>query len=374
MKTRGLIIITLFITLCACEEREQYIPSSEIPVDSFELADINLESRINYYPTGKDMVISYVSNNCDKVFFYSVDKKICIDSLPFDRRDMEEQYYIDKNKNIYVYKSEQNTLLIRDSNGNEKSVYKIPEFIYHSWDTFTRTYAALSLPLQVIDSTIIMNNLQGYHLADKRERTLYFKKDNLSYMKVVADSLVKIDEFGTFPKFYHENYIDENWPIATRTGNSEVYYMFSNANLLYKYNLHTGQTDTFEVNNLSLNKTESYNIDRIADFSYTSEYEIKVSSYLRLLYDEKTGEFIVFQMLPVKRKSKEGMLYLYEDKPVLLNLVDTDRNVYKKIHFNNHVRFNLMYAGYYNGKVYLAERFSRSNNKSTVKIYAYTVK
>lgn len=374
MRTRGFIIVLLLITLTACKNKEIYITSAEIPVDSFVLENINLESRINFYPSDTDLLINFVSNNTDKSLFYSVDKSQSIDSVFFDKRDLNEQYYIDNHKTTYVYNNNQNSLLIRNDSGKEHYLYIKPEYIYHSWDTFTRNYSAVSLPLQVIDSILILNNFQGYQLADKRERELYFKRENLSSVKIGTDSLIKKNEFAAFPEFYHKKYINEHWPVAARVGNN-VYYLYSNDNILYNYDIAAGKTVQNRVEGLDPNKTEPYNIDRIADFSYTGEYEIKVSSYLRLLHDYKTNEFLVFQMLPVKTKKKDGMLSLYEDKPLLLNLVNNSMTVYKKIYFSDHSKFNLMYACYYNGKLYITERFSRSNSsKSSLKMYVYNVK
>lgn len=373
MRSYGIIAIVL-IALSACENREQYSAAAEMAADSFILNNISPGSRINYYPHDSDLWISYVSDSGNKVFFYSVGKQASVDSLKFDKRDMQEQYYIDKNKNTYVYKSDQYTLLVRDSIGRETNLFSRPDFIFQSWDTFARTYSATSLPMQVIDSTLILNNFQGYHLADERERGLYFGKENLSVFRIAGDSLVKKSEFAKFPDYYRDNYIDENWPVATRVGAHYVYYLYSNRNLLYKYNIQSNQTDTATIHNLDVNKIKPYDVSRITDYSYSSEYQVNTTSYLRLLHDDKSGEFAVLQMLPAKKKKDDGMMSLYEDKPMLLNLADSSLNVYKKVYFNNHVKFNLLNSCYYAGNLYIMERNSHNDHKSSIKVYVYKVK
>jgi phosphodiesterase/alkaline phosphatase D-like protein len=79
-------------------------------------------------------------------------------------------------------------------------------------------------------------------------------------------------------------------------------------------------------------------------------------------------------MLPVKDKKKDGMLSLYEDKPLLVNIADSSMQVYRKIHFNDHAKFNLLHSCYYNGSLYILERVSRSAKQSSIKVYAYKVK
>jgi hypothetical protein len=360
--------------LYSCKEKEkQYTPSASIVEDSLVLNDIHVEKGINFYPNDSDLVLSYISSSRDKILLYSTRQKKIIDSLYFDKRDLGDQYYVDQHKNTFVFKKYQSAILVRDSSGNEKYIYAEPELMYISNDTITMRYSPISVPLQVTNGSLVLNNIRGYHLTDERERSLYYKAKNLAYFKIENDSLVKKTEFGEFPKFYHNNYIDEMWPVTARVGPDNVYYIFSNDNVLFDLHIPTGTLTPRKVKGLDRNKTEPYNMSRISDFSYSREYEIKNSSYLLLLHDYKEKESAIFQMLPIDDKKQDENLFLYVDKPVVVNVMDSAFNVYKKVYFKDHSKFFLEFSCFYNSKLYALERYT-GTSRSSIKVYVYKIK
>lgn len=373
MTIRISLVAVLLFALLACNRNRDYTEASSISTDSFLLSDFHTGSLINYHPNDSDLLISHVSADGKKILFFSTAKRRYIDSVHFDQRDMDQQYYIDNNKTVYVYKTEQDVLLIRDSAGRERFLYKREEYIYDDRDTLRQTYEPICMPLQVIDSILVMNGAIDYYLADESDRKKYFSKPNMAALKVADDSVMNMGEFCHFPLFYRDNYISEDYPVATRVG-SYVYYLFSNENRLFRYDIKSGVTDSFKIKGLDLNPEVPYNINGISSIATSNEYYMKSSSYLKLLCDAKTGQFVVFRMLPVKNKPEDGTLSLYFDKPMLLYFFDSTREVNKKIYFDDNTKFSLRFICYHNGKLFAPEHYSYDDEKSSIYVYSYDVK
>lgn len=379
MKTGTAVkIFVVFFSLallvaCKREKTNQFVAGADVLTDSIVLENINANSRINFYPNDTDLLVSYISDSKDKIILYSVAHRKAVDSVRYDTRDMGDQYYVDEFKNTYVIKRDQAAILRRDSLGNEKYLYAKPEVIYLDKDSNTVLYSPISVALQIIDSTIVLNNNRGYRFWDERERSLYYRSKDLAFFKLENDSLVKKTDFGAFPKFYHNNYIDEMWPVAARVSRDRIFYIFSNDNVLFDENIPDGKITLRKIKGLDRNKTIPFDVRRMTELAYSNDYQIRNTSYIAMLYDRITGESAIFQMLPATEQKNAESLYIYFDKPMVVNVMDTAFNVYKKVYFPDLHKFFIEYSCMYKNKLYALERYENTN-KSTVKVYVYKIK
>lgn len=349
---------------CSNADKE-YTRSSEIICDSIILNNIDTKTGVTYNAINNSLVINYFSKNGDKVFTYNVQSKSITDSISIDPKFLARDYFIAKDRSIFSLSRDFNTIYSKTDTGAERTLHT------KDVDSVARRICALAFPFQIIDNGIVLYSIPQYHTAKEDESKLYFKSKILAYYQIDGDSLVKKSEFGSFPDFYVHNFYYEFFPIACRVEKDIVYYMFSNDNILYSFNISTNETKQNYIKNLDKNNMMPFDNKQYTDLSFAHDYQVKVPSYVKLLHDVTTNEIVVFQSLEPKKNKDDSKLQLYTDKPLLVNVIDTALNVSKKIYFDGQSKIFFNNSFYHNGYLYIQERASGENE---LKVYVYKIR
>lgn len=352
------LILILFLT--NCRERTAYtedaISSSECLIDSIIIPNADMYyGSIAYVKANNDLRICCVSQKHDQVYMYNGKAKVDSIRIPRSIKYEEFQFTIDSGRQVY---------------------YLAGNYIYKCLDsvvTVKYTYFPDSIGLsatffrfEVINGTCVLDKIPNKKMYVAAERIQYFKADHLGLFTLRNDTIVELSSFAKFPGEYAQHSYHEVFPLACRLNKDSVAYMFSLTNEMTVQNVYNGQKVTYPVSGLAENRLVPENTDSIRMLAYSTKYELGSNKYVNVTFDEVSRNMAVIQMLKLDANQSGPYMAIFEDKPFVVNIVDAEHKVRKKIRFNNNIDMRLTKTAFLNNRLYLSKF---SNNKITVYVY-----
>ncbi len=342
--------------------------SSKFLVDSIIIEKANLSlnpiigTNLSYNTAGNSVIIWYFSFN--KIYKYNISTKSIVDSIDlsyYKKLNFYHAYfYIDSDNKFYLLnRGHENTISLLENNEIKKIKFldssKPQNYIYTSYT-----------PL-AIDGNILLCKLPYYFLPDPEKRKKYFSSKILSVFNIKDSFLIEKRNFAPFPKEYQSEYFYTDRPIACKINDSMVYYNFPNKNIIYKYNVNSGQVEHYIIRNVIENNLPPFNTDSITSLAYAVKYAISSNNFTSLSYDKYSNHLLLMQTLAVNyAEDSMGHMPLYENKPTVANVLDNSYNCIKKIKFNHQIYCETIFFN--NNKLYIP--FVK---KSSLIIYIYEI-
>lgn len=363
MRSLLLCSFVLFL-LAACQPKEQdFVKAESLLCDSVVLPNIDQSFGVAYALVDNDIHISYFSYNNKKVFVFSYKSKNVIDSIDINPNMATRDFYVDENGSLYLLDKHTSNIYYKQRK-DTPVYYKVVQY-----STQEKQLFPAYIQFDVRNNSIVLYNVPAYRISDNGERKAYFESKILLELKKNNDTFYPANEFGTFPEIYQKDFFDETLPLAARAANDHVYYIFSSSNTIFDYNLKNKNTAEHAIQELPINNLTPYDLSKLGDFNYKSEYNIGSSRYAKMLADQKNNQLLVFQILPLHASTNRSEQTLFIDKPVDAFLLNDNFSLSKKIHFPDMQKLFFNNSFLYDHQLLIQERNDASNKN--LKVYVF---
>lgn len=263
----------------------------------------------------------YIANE-SKLILYNTTSRHVIQTinlaaqLNYEKADI----FVDTDYSIYAIKWMQHEILKLDTSGALKDKFTYPAtdkargfqvYLHPAFSTFrlnkNRDFIFYSIP------TVNVSDSNGQQALLNNRPIKVFSLDK---NKVIVKA-----EGGFFPDSYkHENYYDFDIKY-TIIDDSTIAYVFKVFPQIVIENIYTGKLDRKSISGLDTNASEKF-LNKNNDFTYSKAYVIKNDDYNGFVYDKKKKRYYLFRNIGIPTSYSDGSLALYEDKPVVLYVID----------------------------------------------------
>ena len=359
--------------LCACagttsrdngSSQVENIGKAENSIDSIVLKNVNgYYNSIHFSHAGDKLRIQYVSSKKDKIYYADENGKIQDSAaVPKLIRSENFDFFINDDKTAYFLINEKNIIYeCVDSVMKEKYLYE-----YAGTQT---VLSSMFVRFEVINNTALLGKITNYRIFIPTERAEYFKADKLGIFSLSNGRVVEEKSFFRYPQVYSERYFNELFPVLCRITKDSIACVFSPFDSLFIENINNQKEHSFKIKNIAPNNLGNYNLDSIQFMSYSHMYELENNKFLKIMMDDVSKNIAIIQVLKVKHSDMSGgTIPLYEDKPVVINIMDAAFAVKTKKYFETQGKGMFYNCYYLNNKLYVPQ-FSNADS-NIIHVYA----
>jgi hypothetical protein len=272
-----------------------------------------------------------------KLYLYNVEDKKVVRTIDLSKT-YDNDYKVDcyvKSNIIYTVKWSSNDMRCFDFNGRPLHTHHFPDYS-KELDCRLTAYPYRSPFNLNRNNDMVMYMAPYLKEAIKEIRAKILKHKPIALLHIGAHGVRLKNWLGTAPKEYLDHYYYDMRPNFINISDSAIASVFDIFPGLYIQNTYNGKLQQYTIKGMPKNRVNPISEDpeKLKDFSYTTEQEIKNDCYMPFAYDAERKRYYIFRGLGIAPVNEDGSLALYDDKPLILYVVDAATNsVIKKLNF-----------------------------------------
>ena len=338
----SVLILSILIGCKNITSKGYFIYKGEIKIKLTEHA--RAKSYFPFYYECKDgeYLISINKTN-NSIEIYDINKGELTNAIFYNKLNHFESgissVYVHNFDSIFTISSwATNWVTLMDSSGRIKNQWRPGNFDCEGYPLKVDIFPAKYFNLYYYDNTLVLplypkgSNVASFKPPYSEFLNVKKKFQNMVIMKFNGDSLCPYDSIGKSPEVYDSNWYGGYQVTSTFNKDNNCLFSFASDDNLYLYS-EQKLLKVIKSKSSYIEKFIVFDISKIRDQEYMSEYVSSTGSYMAILYDKYRNIYYRIVAHPQEYRLKNGQINQSSNRSYSVIILDENFNRLNEVYF-----------------------------------------